>query len=243
MSELKRNKPFRRSSNSSLSSRASNVSFSEKVRRESTAKFDNFMKECRAAYLAVLSSTTEKITSIDELILGKNYSVTFFQRELPEFFFFCSSFLAAITMELYAWLLSGTFNVFDNSSCFVYLQPWYAFQFKLILFPVVLIIMNDSHVYFLKITEKSTVYSLNFKIVCFIRWVLSTFTIIFVVAFSTVTLLLYWRWHSQKAMISPVKRYVNRSLLQRLVCTWGGVKVASFELIITVTRVPMTQWK
>lgn len=153
MSELKRNKPFRRSSNSSLSSRASNVSFSEKVRRESTAKFDNFMKECRAAYLAVLSSTTEKITSIDELILGKNYSVTFFQRELPEFFSFCSSFLAAITMELYAWLLSGTFNVFDNSSCFVYLQPWYAFQFKLILFPVVLIIMNDSHVYFLKITE------------------------------------------------------------------------------------------
>lgn len=95
MSELKRNKPFRRSSNSSLSSRASNVSFSEKVRRESTAKFDNFMKECRAAYLAVLSSTTEKITSIDELILGKNYLVTFFQRELPEFFFFCSSFLAA----------------------------------------------------------------------------------------------------------------------------------------------------
>ena len=102
MSELKRNKPFRRSSNSSLSSRASNVSFSEKVRRESTAKFDNFMKECRAAYLAVLSSTTEKITSIDELILGKNYSVTFFQRELPEFFSFCSSFLAAITMELYS---------------------------------------------------------------------------------------------------------------------------------------------
>ena len=71
------------------------MSFSEKVRRESTAKFDNFMKECRAAYLAVLSSTTEKITSIDELILGKNYLVTFFQRELPEFFFFCSSFLAA----------------------------------------------------------------------------------------------------------------------------------------------------
>lgn len=65
-------KPVRKSSNSSLSSRASNVSFSEKVRRESTAKFDNFMKECRAAYLAVLSSTTEKITSIDELILGKN---------------------------------------------------------------------------------------------------------------------------------------------------------------------------
>ena len=29
------------------------------------------MKECRAAYLAVLSSTTEKITSIDDLILGK----------------------------------------------------------------------------------------------------------------------------------------------------------------------------
>ena len=86
MSELKRNKPFRRSSNSSLSSRASNVSFSEKVRRESTAKFDNFMKECRAAYLAVLSSTTEKITSIEELILGKNYSVTFFQREFPESF-------------------------------------------------------------------------------------------------------------------------------------------------------------
>ena len=54
------------------------MSFSEKVRRESTAKFDNFMKECRAAYLAVLSSTTEKITSIDELILGKNYSVTYF---------------------------------------------------------------------------------------------------------------------------------------------------------------------
>ena len=78
------------------------MSFSEKVRRESTAKFDNFMKECRAAYLAVLSSTTEKITSIDELILGKNYSVTFFQRELPEFFSFCSSFLAAITMELYS---------------------------------------------------------------------------------------------------------------------------------------------
>lgn len=71
MSEIKRVKPARRSSNSSISSRASNVSFSEKVRRESTAKFDNFMKECRAAYLAVLSSTTEKITSIDELILGK----------------------------------------------------------------------------------------------------------------------------------------------------------------------------
>ena len=92
MSELKRNKPFRRSSNSSLSSRASNVSFSEKVRRESTAKFDNFMKECRAAYLAVLSSTTEKITSIDELILGKNYSVTFFQREHPEFSVFVARF-------------------------------------------------------------------------------------------------------------------------------------------------------
>lgn len=72
MSEIKRAKPVRKSSNSSISSRASNVSFSEKVRRESTAKFDNFMKECRAAYLAVLSSTTEKITSIDELILGKN---------------------------------------------------------------------------------------------------------------------------------------------------------------------------
>lgn len=71
MSEIKRGKPLRRSSNSSVSSRTSNVSFSEKVRRESTAKFDNFMKECRAAYLAVLSSTTEKITSIDELILGK----------------------------------------------------------------------------------------------------------------------------------------------------------------------------
>ncbi|CAH3028546.1 unnamed protein product [Porites evermanni] len=85
MSELKRNKPFRRSSNSSLSSRASNVSFSEKVRRESTAKFDNFMKECRAAYLAVLSSTTEKITSIDELILalqfgGRNPSVKVVQK-------------------------------------------------------------------------------------------------------------------------------------------------------------------
>ena len=73
MSEVKLGKPVRRSSNSSVSSRASNVSFSEKVRRESTAKFDNFMKECRAAYLAVLSSTTEKITSIDELILGENY--------------------------------------------------------------------------------------------------------------------------------------------------------------------------
>lgn len=72
MSDIKRAKPVRKSSNSSISSRASNVSFSEKVRRESTAKFDNFMKECRAAYLAVLSSTTEKITSIDELILGKN---------------------------------------------------------------------------------------------------------------------------------------------------------------------------
>ncbi|KAK2569836.1 EF-hand calcium-binding domain-containing protein 7, partial [Acropora cervicornis] len=56
MSETKRVKPLRRSSNSSLSSRASNVSFSEKVRRESTAKFDDFMKECRAAYLAVLST-------------------------------------------------------------------------------------------------------------------------------------------------------------------------------------------
>ena len=72
MSEVKLGRPGRRSSNSSISSRASNVSFSEKVRRESTAKFDNFMKECRAAYLAVLSSTTEKITSIDELILGEN---------------------------------------------------------------------------------------------------------------------------------------------------------------------------
>lgn len=68
------------------------MSFSEKVRRESTAKFDNFMKECRAAYLAVLSSTTEKITSIDELILGKNYSVTFFQRELSEFSLFVARF-------------------------------------------------------------------------------------------------------------------------------------------------------
>ena len=75
MSEIKRPKPLRKSSNSSVSSRASNVSFSEKVRRESTAKFDNFMKECRAAYLAVLSSTTEKITSIGELILGKNHSL------------------------------------------------------------------------------------------------------------------------------------------------------------------------
>ncbi|XP_015775882.1 PREDICTED: EF-hand calcium-binding domain-containing protein 7-like [Acropora digitifera] len=73
MSETKRVKPLRRSSNSSLSSRASNVSFSEKVRRESTAKFDDFMKECRAAYLAVLSSTTEKITSIDELILALQF--------------------------------------------------------------------------------------------------------------------------------------------------------------------------
>lgn len=73
MSEIKRVKPARRSSNSSISSRASNVSFSEKVRRESTAKFDNFMKECRAAYLAVLSSTTEKITSIDELILALQF--------------------------------------------------------------------------------------------------------------------------------------------------------------------------
>lgn len=71
MSEKKRVKPLRRSSTSSVSSRTSNVSFSEKVRRESTAKFDDFMKECRAAYLAVLSSTTEKITSIDELILGE----------------------------------------------------------------------------------------------------------------------------------------------------------------------------
>lgn len=73
MSEVKRVKPVRRSSNSSISSRASNVSFSEKVRRESTAKFDNFMKECRAAYLAVLSTTTEKITSIDELILALQF--------------------------------------------------------------------------------------------------------------------------------------------------------------------------
>jgi len=72
MSEVKLGKPGRRSSNSSISSRASNVSFSEKVRRESTVKFDNFMKECRAAYLTVLSSTTEKITSIEELILGEN---------------------------------------------------------------------------------------------------------------------------------------------------------------------------
>ena len=72
MSEVKLGRQVRRSSNSSMSSRASNVSFSEKVRRESTAKFDNFMKECRAAYLTVLSSTTEKITSIDELILGEN---------------------------------------------------------------------------------------------------------------------------------------------------------------------------
>lgn len=76
---------MRRSSNSSVSSRTSNVSFSEKVRRESTAKFDNFMKECRAAYLAVLSSTTEKITSIDELILalqfgGRNPSLKFVQK-------------------------------------------------------------------------------------------------------------------------------------------------------------------
>lgn len=61
------------------------MSFSEKVRRESTAKFDNFMKECRAAYLTVLSSTTEKITSIDELILalqfgGRNPSMKFVQK-------------------------------------------------------------------------------------------------------------------------------------------------------------------
>ena len=48
------------------------MSFSEKVRRESTAKFDYFMKECRAAYLAVLSSTTEKITSLEELALGNH---------------------------------------------------------------------------------------------------------------------------------------------------------------------------
>ncbi|XP_020624882.1 EF-hand calcium-binding domain-containing protein 7-like isoform X1 [Orbicella faveolata] len=85
MSEVKLGRPVRRSSNSSISSRASNVSFSEKVRRESTAKFDNFMKECRAAYLAVLSSTTEKITSIDELILalqfgGRNPSMKFVQK-------------------------------------------------------------------------------------------------------------------------------------------------------------------
>lgn len=73
MSEIKQPKPLRKSSTSSVSSRASNVSFSEKVRRESTAKFDNFMKECRAAYLAVLSSTTEKITSIDELILALQF--------------------------------------------------------------------------------------------------------------------------------------------------------------------------
>ncbi|XP_068726920.1 EF-hand calcium-binding domain-containing protein 7-like [Montipora capricornis] len=85
MSETKRAKPLRKSSTSSLSSRASNVSFSEKIRRESTANYVNFMKECRAAYLAVLSSTTEKITSVDELILalqcgGRNPSMKVAQK-------------------------------------------------------------------------------------------------------------------------------------------------------------------
>mgnify|MGYP001796396554 CR=1 len=70
MSDIRKNVSSRRSSNSSISSRTSNVSFSGEVRRESTAKFDNFMKECRAAYLAVLSSTTEKLTSSEELALG-----------------------------------------------------------------------------------------------------------------------------------------------------------------------------
>ena len=71
MSDIRRNLSARRSSNSSVSSRTSSVSFSGEVRRESTVKFDNFMKECRAAYLSVLTSTTEKITSFEELSLGK----------------------------------------------------------------------------------------------------------------------------------------------------------------------------
>ena len=73
MSDIKRRTtlPRRKNSNSSVSSRSSIVSFSEDVRRETTAKFDNFMKECRAAYLAVLASTTERITSQEELSLGE----------------------------------------------------------------------------------------------------------------------------------------------------------------------------
>ncbi|EDO42554.1 predicted protein [Nematostella vectensis] len=69
MSEIR--KPLvarRKGSNSSLTSLRSNVSFSDNVRRETTTKFDNFMKECRAAYLSVLPSTSEKITSTEELM-------------------------------------------------------------------------------------------------------------------------------------------------------------------------------
>ena len=56
--------PRRKTSNTSMSSRSS---YNE---REKSAKLDQFKIECRGAYLSVVKSTSEPITSMGELSLG-----------------------------------------------------------------------------------------------------------------------------------------------------------------------------